>query len=1051
MSIAERFACLLPTDENSEVGERLFQLCREALPFEEDAALPSVFDLYGRDEHDLKRLLSRPVNSLAATADCPDWCMNLTSALESAGNVAIDRSDQPAKLEPRLLPLLHMADPLTAWFRSQLAAAPKDRFPNIGDLFEPHLELRLFQCLLPSLLHELRAQRVAGTLSGDTPEARFISFCTSLTLKAVRAAFYARYPVVGRQAATLSADAAASATELSERLGHDWTELAAAGLVRSSDAEIDHLNFAGDAHAGGRAVVVITFTSGSKLIYKPRAVQIEARFQSLLTQINRAQALQFRTIRVIDKEAYGWCEFVDGEPLKDMAAARRFYERQGGLLALLHLLAAVDFHAENIIAGGEHPVLVDLETLFTSPFRQVAASDENQAAQYSFYLPFTTDSLARIGVLPARRMARGNAPGVDVSGLTGRSGQTLPIKAIGLRDVGTDDMHIALQRVETFFDANRPSLDGEPLVAHDFVDELAAGFRSTYQTVLRCREDWLKDSGALAAFKNVRARILLRPTMQYSTLLASMTQPQCVTDGREFDFRLDRFLASGPAWEGAATVALAERADLWRRDIPAFSTRVGSRDLISTAGEVVRDFLDSDGLTLVQCRVGAADPRRADVGAWYVKQAVECAQANESLAAAQMIDPVRFPRRRTAQPACLVEGLQAEAVALAERIAHLRLEEGGSVLWTAVRDTDEATHLELMQYELYGGLSGIALFFAYLGNSTNETRWTEFARVATTTARTMVGFSRAADRLGAFSGLSGYVYLLTHLGVLWRQSELIDEALGLLNRIEALIDRDESFDIISGAAGAILVLLGLAHVAQTESPVDLARALGRHLLNTSDRHATGLCWANADIGGARLTGFGHGAAGIAYALLQLHAATGEEQYREASLAAVRYERAVFDDVNHDWPDHRVGGDARGRRPGWCHGAAGIGAARARMALLDVDPGFDGEIRAAATATIQRGFGFTHSLCHGDVGNLELLTVMADAGAVSCDTLRMLRRQVLDDIRVGGYKTGVAHGVDCFDLMRGAAGIGLGLLRQTKLTSVPSVLLLDPPIMSTGEL
>ena len=36
---------------------------------------------------------------------------------------------------------------------------------------------------------------------------------------------------------------------------------------------------------------------------------------------------------------------------------QRFYERQGGYLALLYVLQATDFHFENLIAAGEHPVL----------------------------------------------------------------------------------------------------------------------------------------------------------------------------------------------------------------------------------------------------------------------------------------------------------------------------------------------------------------------------------------------------------------------------------------------------------------------------------------------------------------------------------------------------------------------------------------------------------------------------------------------------------------------------------------------------------------------
>src|SRR5438094_1579388 len=57
---------------------------------------------------------------------------------------------------------------------------------------------------------------------------------------------------------------------------------------------------------------------------------------------------------------------------------------------------------------------------------------------------------------------------------------------------------------------------------------------------------------------------------------------------------------------------------------------------------------------------------------------------------------------------------------------------------------------------------------------------------------------------------------------------------------------------------------------------------------------------------------------------------------------------------------------------WCHGAPGIGLARlSTIEQLD-DPEVRGEIDAALHTTLNQGFGQNHSLCHGDVGNLELL-------------------------------------------------------------------------------
>ena len=54
-----------------------------------------------------------------------------------------------------------------------------------------------------------------------------------------------------------------------------------------------------------------------------------------------------------------------------------------------------------------------------------------------------------------------------------------------------------------------------------------------------------------------------------------------------------------------------------------------------------------------------------------------------------------------------------------------------------------------------------------------------------------------------------------------------------------------------------------------------------------------------------LTGYSHGAAGIALALLELAARTGAEGFRSAARGAIDYERSLFSSEAGNWPDLRV--------------------------------------------------------------------------------------------------------------------------------------------------
>jgi lantibiotic modifying enzyme len=105
-----------------------------------------------------------------------------------------------------------------------------------------------------------------------------------------------------------------------------------------------------------------------------------------------------------------------------------------------------------------------------------------------------------------------------------------------------------------------------------------------------------------------------------------------------------------------------------------------------------------------------------------------------------------------------------------------------------------------------------------------------------------------------------------------------------------------------------------------------------------------------------------------------------------------------------------------------------------------------EIDIALKTTLARGFGGNHSLCHGDLGNLELLlqasqTLDDPQWRVEADRIAAA---ILSSIDQYGYRCGVPLEVETPGLMTGLAGIGYGLLRLAEPMRVPSVLTLEPP-------
>lgn len=97
-----------------------------------------------------------------------------------------------------------------------------------------------------------------------------------------------------------------------------------------------------------------------------------------------------------------------------------------------------------------------------------------------------------------------------------------------------------------------------------------------------------------------------------------------------------------------------------------------------------------------------------------------------------------------------------------------------------------------------------------------------------------------------------------------------------------------------------------------------------------------------------------------------------------------------------------------------------------------------------------GFGDNHSLCHGDLGNLELFLQanLAFKTPKLHQDLNCLATQIINDIEQRGWLGGEPLDVkiDTPGLMTGLAGIGYQLLRLARPSLVPSVLTMERPTL-----
>ncbi|MFI9624807.1 type 2 lanthipeptide synthetase LanM family protein [Streptomyces sp. NPDC052042] len=945
----------------------------------------------------------------------PDWAVFVRDAVSAAPEKAQAGDGNGF---PGLRGFERVLAPLTARASERLRTAlPQKPYPY-ADLslvrrdFERHLARRLARLAARTLVLELHLARKDGRLAGQSPEDRFADFVRQSGSRTGLAKLFTAYPVLARILARAALDAASALAEMLTRFAADRPALpgrAADTGTRGADGRTDggpHGRLvgvepgAGDGHRGGRTVMLLRFEDGSRLVYKPRPLAAHRHFNELIRWFNALPGTPaLRSLTVLDQGDYGWVEFAAERPCRSARQVESFYRRQGALLALLHVLDGTDLHYENLIADGEHPVLVDVETLFHPPLPAAESDDPAARALH--------DSVHRVGLLP--QLLVGDETALDMSGIGGGQAAASPVATADWADAGTDRMRL-VRRPGRFGDsANRPRTTGSPADPFAFTRALCAGFRAGYTAISRARNELLYPGGPLDEFAHDEVRVVARPTWVYTTLLDESTHPDLMKEASERHEVLA--LLGTDVLSPAALPGLLdeELAQLWSGDVPLFTARPEDTGLWSGTGRPLPDPLPRTGLSRVRAKLAAMDTvDRQDqeriIRAAMVTTSHEPAHGSGS-------GPRRVPTAATApEPEHLLaaarsvgDELVSQAYSGPTRLNWIGLELLGERYW----------RLGPMAADLAGGYTGAAHFLAQLAALTGADRYAAAARDALAPLAGLLDalHSRPDDLgpvgSGAFAGLGGIAYALGQVAETLDDPRLRELVVPALRLTRAAAVSENEYGVRGGTAGGLVSLLA---GYQTTGRADVWRGA---------EHCAGLL-REAPLPDS--AGFADGAAGVGWALLRFAEAGGGEPYRASGLAALRSATGSVDSG-----------------ASWCRGRTGVA-----LAVLD-SPAARADQRLAAwageaVADIARSDPpLDDSLCHGESGVLELLRL----GTTASVRGRWVERAgaLLAAADRAGPRSGTPGQVPHPGLLTGLAGIGHGLLRAGFPDRVPSLLLL----------
>jgi len=966
----------------------------------------------------------------------PSWPGALQEILKDSPTPAIHLED--LGLADREIPFFPFIRPFLHWARERFLHHPHPEWPTLSlatlsQSMVTALAKRLLKLAGFTLVYELNAARLNGELQAATREERFAEFARRyLTETGAIRLLLGKYPVLARLLAEEVQHVVSAHIEVLERFLADRDALVmlfGREFVQPVTLQAD----AGDRHNGGRSVVIVTFAAGGKLVYKPRSLAVEQHFQELLHWINaRGFSPGFQTMRILTREQYGWQEFAHGLECRSAAEVERFYQRLGGYLALFYLLYAVDLHLENVIASGEHPMMVDLECLFHNGPELQQPLTAVQTVQNMLY-----HSVKRVLLLPGHLLK-----GFEASGIGGMARQKISTYAFA--DVGTDEMRMVKVTLESAAEKNVPVLNGEPVHPARYTEQLVDGFERMYRLLLTHRETLRAAESPLRAFAHDTVRVILRPTADYGAMLAASLHPDNLQDGLQrcqlFDF-MWRAAEHRPA---LLQVIHAEYAAMLQGDVPAFYKEADGTGIHDGRGNTHPGFFHRSGLAntmeLLE-RMGEADLARQT---GLIRTSMRTITKSAFLV---------VPPRPAAVGPHLPLASQDELLQAAMRIGDYLAEKAvwgdrqESVAWIGLHKDGFSAQwgFSLIDPTLYQGTLGMALFFGYLYELTRDRRYREIAKASMrTTEERLAALNKSCS---AYEGYAALTYTYHHLSVLLAEPELLGRGLAWLERLETLISRDRRLDYVGGCAGALIVSLQLHRLTGHELAKRVAVKCGEHLLRQAIQLPVGIGWRTMDDAEVTIpvSGFAHGNSGIACALAELAAVTGEQRFREAAIGAIQAERQCYDPASRNWLREVGDGDPRAAK--WCWGSPGIALGRALLLRHFDDEQLRSELAIAVATTKERGFGFDRSLCHGDLGNLDVLLTVA--ALTNDEELREWTYRYVSQLLTLAENRQDAHesmlDTDVLGLMLGVAGVGYGFLRFAAPQRIPSVLSLETPL------
>jgi len=773
--------------------------------------------------------------------------------------------------------------------------------------------------------------------------------------------------------------------------------------------------FVGDTHQMGKFVSKVIFDDGFSLMYKPRPSENEKVLTELLQYLNGGRLkIELRVPSYIQIGDHSWTEFLSPDIKGKEVNLKDYFNNMGRVLCVLYKIGASDIIPDNIIVTDGIPVLIDLECVqnkrFVNPYKSLSSN-------------YFDNSVITVGILPVWKYSSINERNT-LSSVLFKFGQ---------------NTHLP------YYNGESHEINAE--FAKDFID----GFKEAYMNIKgMCLKPFLDK------FDSNKQRFLIHDTIVYSYLQREMLLPEFLSGKLDV---LDLIRNSIPVAFNTCKTKLSESiyGQLLNNDIPLF--------YITPKGHII-DGYNNFIMSIEDIRVNNNEIFEDDlkfqckVIETSIEHALESLKPRSSCLRTEAFvgNPHADMGNNTYSRLCL-----KAAKMVTKEIYNQKIIIGDEINWVAKSTSrvDGRYQADVLDESLYSGTTGIAEMFANMYYTIRDNSYASIVKVIFTTLKNQ--FYREFDEMTSSvvhiedsPALSYHHFPVCVIYLLCRNQHLLGHDNKIIEDIIHYISAKYLYKkcdcgYLGGLAGYLDLLIELKLNGFYDVQQSQLTEVYKKLISYEIEEGQYSLWPHHELNLGKestltLGGFSHGSSGIAYVLYKLYKLTGDNEIYIKFKKTLNHDRSFFDNKNKYWRDGRSGSFQQDMGA-WCHGAGGIGLSRALLLregyrdeiILD-------EIRLAASRLIST-LGKNDCVCHGDLGNLEILKIIGE----SLDDVQIINiahsgMSSLASKIINGNELiyGDGRHMPSYGLFLGRSGAAYQMLRFAKWETVPSILFLNFP-------